>query len=163
MTLRHGVRRSSRVPTYTPTTPGMASSSLSCAASTALMSRFEEDERLWAIFCRQAKKRVSETNTTQAPNRRQKIRQDCILRKLHCKKCAHACRRMCRDISFASAILFPHYADAKDSRTGCTVANKGANQSSADLWTRPEPATIRITSGHKFHPVVCDENLDLGL
>src|SRR5882724_3535512 len=107
MTLRHGVRRSSRVPTYTPTTPGMASSSLSCAASTALMSRFEEDERLWAIFCRQAKKRDSETNTTQAPNRRQKIRQDCILRKLHCKKCAHACRRMCRDISFASAILFP--------------------------------------------------------
>src|SRR6266436_5033020 len=98
MTLRHEVRRSSRVPTYTPTTPGMASSSLSCAASTTLMSRFGADELPWAIFCRQAKKRVSETNTTLAQNRRQKIRQDCILRKLHCKKCAHACRRMFGDL-----------------------------------------------------------------
>src|SRR6266513_2336282 len=108
----------------------MASSCLSCAASTALISRFGEDELPWAIFCRQAQKRVSQTNTKQAPNRRQRIRQDCILRKLHCKKCAHACRRMCRDISFASAILLFHYADAEDSRTG-----KYCCQSSADLWT----------------------------
>ena len=117
MTLRHGVRRSSRVPTYTPTTPGMASSSLSCAASTALISRFGEDELPWAIFCRQPKKRASETNTKQAPNRRQKIRQDCILGRLHCKKCAHACRRMFRDLSFARGFTF-HHGGTRDSRTG---------------------------------------------
>src|SRR5436190_13355672 len=113
MTLRHGVRRSWRVPTYTPTTPGMASSSLSCAARTTLMSRFGEDELPWAIFCRQAKKRASETSTKQTPNRRQKIRQDCILRKLHCRKCAQACRRMFRVLSFARAILLSHHAGAK--------------------------------------------------
>src|SRR6266536_1457731 len=73
----------------------MASSCLSCAASTALISRFGEDELPWAIFCRQAQKRVSQTNTKQAPNRRQRIRQDCILRNyiaknahMHADECA---------------------------------------------------------------------------
>jgi len=170
MTLRHGVRRSSRVPTYTPTTPGMASSSLSCAASTTLMSRFGEGELPWAIFCRQAKKRASKKTTKQTPNRRQKIRQDCIFRKLHCKKCAHACRRMFRDLRFASAILLSHHAGAKEAEHLAnrirerinTVARKEQTNCARICGHVLNQQRSRITASHKFHPGVCDKNLAVG-
>jgi hypothetical protein len=59
MTRKQGVRRSSRAPTYTPTTSGIASNSLSCAARTALISRFGEGELVWAMFGRQPANRIS--------------------------------------------------------------------------------------------------------
>ena len=59
MTRKQGVLRSSKVPTYTPTTSGIASNSLSCDARTALISRFGEGELVWAMFGRQAANRIS--------------------------------------------------------------------------------------------------------
>src|SRR5436190_9852289 len=59
MTRTQRVLRSSRVPTYTPTTSGNASNSLSCAAKTALISRFGEGEPVWAMFGRQSGNRIN--------------------------------------------------------------------------------------------------------
>ena len=59
MTFRHGVLPSLSAPTYTPTTPGRAKSSLSCASRTALISRFGEGELVWAMFGRQVANRIS--------------------------------------------------------------------------------------------------------
>jgi hypothetical protein len=61
MTRKQRVLRSFRVPTYTPTTSGSASNSLSCAAKTALISRFGEGELVWAMFGRQPTNRISVT------------------------------------------------------------------------------------------------------
>ena len=59
MTRKQRVLRSSKAPTYTPTTSGIASNSLSCAARTALISRFGEGELVWAMFGRQPANRIN--------------------------------------------------------------------------------------------------------